>query len=469
MKKSITILVLILLLGLTNAMATSTWSGSGTSSDPYQISTAAELALLATNVNAATPVTYEGVYFKLMNDIDLTIYLASGGAGYNGGSFWLPIGGSKDINSDPKQFKGYFDGNSKIVSGLKIIRSGNAYIGLFGCIGATATIINIGVQIDAASSITGDVAVGGVVGFNYGIVFNCFSTGTINGFSAVGGVVGLNYSSVKYCYSTATVSADSETGGLVGTNQGAVNNSFSTGTTSSSHNITGYTGGLVGRNVQGAISYCYATGAVGSASINIGGLTGEHYQGTITNSYWDKTTTGQTTSPGSLASSGKTTAEMKTQSTFSGWDFASTWGITNSYPFLLPAGPTPNAATNITSGSFTANWQATAAATAYYLDVSTNVGFTSFVNGYNNKNTGNVTSYNVGGLSGNTTYYYRVRYSNTVATSANSAGISVTTLNFSGGTGTIGDPYQITTAEDLNIVRNNLASTKYFKLMNDIF
>jgi len=47
------------------------WNGSGTSGDPYQISTVADLATLATNVNAGT--NYSGTYFKQMNDIDLNV------------------------------------------------------------------------------------------------------------------------------------------------------------------------------------------------------------------------------------------------------------------------------------------------------------------------------------------------------------------------------------------------------------
>lgn len=46
--------------------------GTGTSGDPYQISTAAHMATLATNVNGGT--NYLGVYFKMMNDISLSAY-----------------------------------------------------------------------------------------------------------------------------------------------------------------------------------------------------------------------------------------------------------------------------------------------------------------------------------------------------------------------------------------------------------
>jgi len=95
----------------------------------------------------------------------------------------------------------------------------------------------------------------------------------------------------------------------------------------------------------------------------------------------------------------------------------------------LPSAPTANSATNIQGTSFTANWSTVTGATGYYLDVSTNSSFSSFVSGYNGLYVGNVTSYNVTGLSCNTTYYYRVRAYNSCGTSANSSTITLTTSN----------------------------------------
>lgn len=94
-----------------------------------------------------------------------------------------------------------------------------------------------------------------------------------------------------------------------------------------------------------------------------------------------------------------------------------------------PSAPTANAATSITATSFTANWSASGGATYYRLDVATDMGFTSMVTGYNDLNVGNVTSYNVTGLSCNTTYYYRIRACNACGCSGNSSVVSATTLN----------------------------------------
>ena len=76
---------------------------------------------------------------------------------------------------------------------------------------------------------------------------------------------------------------------------------------------------------------------------------------------------------------------------------------------------------------FTANWS-DVGAKSYYLDVSTEANFASFVAGYANKNVSTTTSSPVTGLSAGTTYYYRVRSTDGTFTSGNSNVVTVTTL-----------------------------------------
>lgn len=85
-----------------------------------------------------------------------------------------------------------------------------------------------------------------------------------------------------------------------------------------------------------------------------------------------------------------------------------------------PPAPVVSFATAVTTSGFTANWQAATGATTYFLDVATDSGFTSLVAGFSNLNVGGATSAAVTGLSPSTTYYYRVRASNSAGTSANS-------------------------------------------------
>ncbi|MHB8931386.1 MAG: fibronectin type III domain-containing protein [Melioribacteraceae bacterium] len=95
--------------------------------------------------------------------------------------------------------------------------------------------------------------------------------------------------------------------------------------------------------------------------------------------------------------------------------------------WTIPADPVSSAASNVVGTSFSANWSASTGATGYYLDVATDVGFSSFVSGYNSLALGNVTTYSVTGLSSNTQYWYRVRAFNTGGTSGNSATQTTTT------------------------------------------
>jgi len=71
------------------------------------------------------------------------------------------------------------------------------------------------------------------------------------------------------------------------------------------------------------VNMCYSTGAV-SGNERVGGLVGYRKGGSITLSFWDTQTSGQTTSDGGT---GKTTAQMKRASTFAGWDFRIIWTI----------------------------------------------------------------------------------------------------------------------------------------------
>jgi PKD repeat protein len=93
-----------------------------------------------------------------------------------------------------------------------------------------------------------------------------------------------------------------------------------------------------------------------------------------------------------------------------------------------PPAPLAVQASSILQTSFTANWNQSASATGYYLDVSKDLSFTTFLNGLSNKDLGNIQLFSISGLIADTKYYYRVRAYNTGGSSTYSNTISLTTL-----------------------------------------
>ncbi|HPU98909.1 MAG TPA: PASTA domain-containing protein, partial [Candidatus Hydrogenedentes bacterium] len=93
----------------------------------------------------------------------------------------------------------------------------------------------------------------------------------------------------------------------------------------------GSAGGLVGRSDGSTLERCYAAGRVFGSSAGAGGLVG--LASGATDSFWDIDTSGQAAS---AAGTGLDTDQMKQQSSFAAWDFATVWDIVEgaSYPFL---------------------------------------------------------------------------------------------------------------------------------------
>ncbi len=218
------------------------WLGSGTSSDPYQITTSEQLSLLATNVNAGTK--YLGNYFMMTKDINL------GGSE----SPWTPIG-----SSDSKCFSGTFDGGGYTISGLYINTSSDTYSGLFGYTSG-AIIRYLGVSGDVTSTKSSGY-VGGIVGYNdsSSTITSCYNAVSVSGSSSVGGIVGGNKAAITTCYNVANITGGYNQGGIAGKNMsgGAITSCYNVGA------VTGgtYKGGIAGANTE-TISYSYSINTV---------------------------------------------------------------------------------------------------------------------------------------------------------------------------------------------------------------
>ena len=180
--------------------------------------------------------------------------------------------------------------------------------------------------------VSGDSYVGGLVGSNTGAIQKSSSINNIDGYQCVGGLVGKNESSIEKSYSTGIVSGTIQAGGLAGWN---FSSSSLTNCYSRCSVLTGlWGGGLVGIN-EGSISKCYSSGNVIGTRLTVGGLAALDF-GTVSSSFWDIETSGQSTS---AAGTGKTTENMKKKTTYSsaGWDFSTIWKITENqdYPKLI--------------------------------------------------------------------------------------------------------------------------------------
>jgi hypothetical protein len=246
--------------------------GNGTTNDPYQISSAEQLAELANLVNAANS-TYNLATYKLTCNLDLSAY----GKNYNGGKGWVPIGRYSNTNNIP--FQGTFDGGGHTVSGLYIDDSTLDGAGLFGCID-NGTVKNC----RFTGAVSGRDCVGSATGYILGYTYqgrvyestveNCSSACTINGRSQVGGMVGWEGgSTLQNCYSTGTVKGSDQVGGMVGhLNEGTMQNCYTTSTVSGNSNV----GGVAGLMQLGLVKNCTALNPSVSGSSNLGRVAGQN-------------------------------------------------------------------------------------------------------------------------------------------------------------------------------------------------
>jgi len=236
---------------------------------------------------------------------------------------------------------------------------------------------NIASEVDVTGGLSGGSDFGGIVG---NAQHDTFITGTYSmgdiysENSRAGGITGTLFSSrIENSFSTSNVTGRSDTGGLVGSAGGSslspstISKSYATGNVIAFQDdfMRSFFGGLVGNSGITNIEDCYATGSVTgergtgglvgsfgdsentltnsyaagavSGTENEGGLVGDLRSGTITNSFYDTQTSGQSDTGKGTA---KTTVDMKQQSTFTAvsWDFTNLWAIESgdyiSYPYF---------------------------------------------------------------------------------------------------------------------------------------
>ena len=327
--------------------------------------------------------------YILMNDIAFSQSdFESTGEYYNSGAGWAPIGDYVDAEFPEvgEAFSGILNGNGYTVSGLYINIDGqtsteNIYAGLFASI--TGDVKNLGLvdlDIAATAASTAFVYAGGVTADieSGATIDNCYTTGQISAKSAAGGIVGtgedcnvrfsknlcavtagtaggifggsggtvaycmnsgsvtgLNYAGgiegalyddefgvVYQCYNTGNVTAPNYSGGIVAVNWGSIRDCFNTGKIEAT-GLSGIAAGIVAKhNGFYDIENCYNTGQISTAS------------GIVSNSAGISTGVDQLTDCYYLKGCGGTgfgvaltDTQMKSQTSFSGFDFAKTWSM----------------------------------------------------------------------------------------------------------------------------------------------
>lgn len=247
-------------------------TGEGTETNPYLITSAADMAYFAESVETNN---YEGKYVKLTVDLDMSNY-AFKGIGYG------------DYNTDLNKyeysvFAGTFDGDNHTVK-VNIVKEFDA--GLFAAVSGTVKNVVVSGSVRCVYR-----CVGAIVGIQEGgLIENCTNNAIVSskyytaGNGNVGGIVGyLKTGNIKDCTNNGDVlgyvnklSDNQGVGGIVGT---IVQNG--TGTISGCTNNgfiynKGYaTGGIVGVNRgKYTVSNCKNTAEVIGESSLVGGIMG---------------------------------------------------------------------------------------------------------------------------------------------------------------------------------------------------
>lgn len=261
--------------------------------------------------------------------------------------------------------------------------------GLIGWINA-GTVTNCNITGAITNGATGSNYTGGFVGFQWaGTISRCWAdvsvvtSGTYS--SGVGGFVASNYNgTIEKCYSLGSVSITDTNeytpggfAGLVGAGGGTRNpiirNCYCRGACSD-YNSSGAAAGFVNTVGAGRIENCYSTGAVNTA----GGGFCQTNNATVLRCKWDVQTSGQSESYGDGL--GLSTATMKFQSSFAGWDFKDIWGISPSrndgYPDFTIAQASGLKATDIVTLEAVRNLEMTTMG-RFYIDEQGNAKYES--------------------------------------------------------------------------------------------
>ena len=222
-------------------------TGSGTETDPYQISTADGLKWFRDKVNNAKTPDETKICVELTEDIDLS------------GEEWSPIGIGQGVYWGSLSYSGTFDGKGHTIKNLSIDNSSANFVGLFGYV-LGGTIRNLTVS----GSVKGSGHTGGIAGGADGGTFeNCANLCVVQSDSTEGGTTGgiigfaLNMDYVlivRDCYNVGSITGR-HAGGIIGqcSWHETISNCYNAGTVTGTANA----GAIIGSYSSDKISNCY--------------------------------------------------------------------------------------------------------------------------------------------------------------------------------------------------------------------
>ena len=204
-------------------------------------------------VNAKAVLTADIVVNKnVLNDGDLT-------KDVDGLRDWTPI----------QQYGGTFDGAQHTISGIYCVSDTIDEAGIFQNTIDNAIVENIGV-LDSYYCLKKGYNVGGIVGFNSGIIRNCYNEGMVsslyNNDNYLGGICGMNGGgTITGCYNKGKVANSvwgTRAGGICGRSTNKILNCYNTGSVTGGYMVGGICGSNASSTTSGRIENCYNIGTI---------------------------------------------------------------------------------------------------------------------------------------------------------------------------------------------------------------
>lgn len=458
------------------SQATSTISGSGTASDPYQIVTAAQLTAFAAAVDGGN--TYAGQYVALGASIDLS-----------GIDSWNPIG----TEEGAAVFQGTFDGRGYTISGLTInasVTAGDSYHGLFSVLGSSAVVRNLNlagadVHVENTSGKAYAGALAGattkpatsahsVIGTRIDV---CSATGSVSALTSgdalvyAGGMIGFGQigTAITNCWTDVNVSAvanntnkNSMAGGIIGSsgNYAVVANCAAFGNVYAASPISTNFGGMAGGLVGMMAGKQYTSYAAGDITIANGGLTKDHH--------WVGALDGQVTTSGTTGGTAYPAEGAVRSANYYAEDAVLKEEIYENNGATLKNTVTDEPADR--GFSTQQGYDKVMVSTAVARSVMASADFAETQNGNIREINGILAAY---GITGIALREWQLEGGRVLPTGAVWTSGDISDSIFAGGSGTEGDPYLIATEEQLRDFAASLTSKidytgKYVALANDI-